>query len=214
MNDSPDWTPDPQLLAAYFDGELECRDDLAEVRARLEAWIEAHPDACEEHHQLQKLWLDTTPREPSRAAWNRTLDQIDARRETPIVLPVRKGSWRTVGIMAASIALVFGLLFGAMRALLPTNVKSDPIAIATPVHDEGEVFPVASAEEIVIFRVEGADTGLLVVGQLPVSGPLELAAPGEIHVFHARPAEGDQMVPTVHQTGTRSAMIWAKLDTE
>ena len=120
----------------------------------------------------------------------------------------------TVGVMAASIALFFGLSFAAMRTLLPTSFKSDPVALALPIHDEGEIFPVASADEIVIFRIEGADTDLLVVGQLPVSGPLELAAPGEIHVFHARPAEGDQMVPTMHQTGTRPPVIWAKLDTE
>ena len=211
MNDSPNWTPDPQLLAAYFDGELKCG---AELRARLEAWLEAHPYACEEHHQLQKFWLDTTPAEPSAAAWNRTLDQIDARRQPPVVFPAKKGSWLTVGIMAGSIAICFGLLFGALRTLLPTNVKSDPLALAVPTHNESEVFPVASAEEIVIFRIEGADTDMLVVGQLPVSGPLELAAPGEIHVFHARPAEGDQMVPTVRQSGPRPPMIWAKLDTE
>ena len=208
MNDSPDWTPDPQLLTAYFDGELECR---AEMRARLEAWLEAHPDACEGYQQLQKLWLDTTPTEPSNAAWNRAIDQVDARRRAPIVLPASKGSWVTVGIMAASIAIFFGLLFGAMRALLPTNVKSDPVALLA---NEGEVFPVALAEEIVIFRIEGADTNLLVVGQLPVSGALELAAPGEIHVFHARPDEADQMVPTMHQTGPGPPVIWAKLDTE
>ena len=40
-----DWTPDPQLLAAYFDGELEGRDDRADLRARVEAWLEQHPQA-------------------------------------------------------------------------------------------------------------------------------------------------------------------------
>jgi len=75
-------------------------------------------------------------------------------------------------------------------------------------------FPVATAEEVVIRRVEGADTSLLVVGQLPVNGPLELAAPGEVHVFHVRPDRPDQMMPTVLEKGPSPPMIWAKLDTD
>ena len=82
MNDSSNspWTPDPQLLAAYFDGELEGRDDVADLRGKIEAWLETHPEANEEWRQqraLQKLWLDTTPAEPSAATWNQVLDQID-----------------------------------------------------------------------------------------------------------------------------------------
>ena len=73
MNNAPDplWKPDPQLLAAFFDGELEGRDDLADLRARLESWLEAHPHTADDaatQQQLQKLWLDTTPAEPSAAA--------------------------------------------------------------------------------------------------------------------------------------------------
>ena len=60
MNDAPkpNWTPDPQLLAAYFDGELEGRDDLADIRARIGVWLEEHPEAADQwttHQNLQKL---------------------------------------------------------------------------------------------------------------------------------------------------------------
>ena len=98
MNNAPDpkWNPDPQLLAAYFDGELEGRDDLADMRARLEAWVEEHAEARQEwakHQQLQKLWLETTPAEPGAADWNQTLERIDTERRRPVASPSVGGSW-------------------------------------------------------------------------------------------------------------------------
>ena len=63
-----DWVPSPELLAAYFDGEFEGRDDLALLRQRLEDWLDRHPGArCElaEYHRLRHLWLETTPPEPT-----------------------------------------------------------------------------------------------------------------------------------------------------
>jgi anti-sigma factor RsiW len=222
MNDTPDpnWTPDPQLLEAYFDGELEGRDDVADLRAGLEAWLDEHPEAAGEwakHQQVRKLWLDTTPLEPNAATWKQTLDQIDARRQQPMVAPTGTPRWWTASIVAASIALFFGLLFGALRSISPPNVKNDPVVRAPrekPNPDDMEVFPVTTAEEVVIHRVEGADTSLLVVGRLPVNGPLELAAPGEVRVVHVQPDARDQMMPTVLENGPRPPMIWAKLDTE
>jgi anti-sigma factor RsiW len=214
MNNAPDspWTPDPQLLAAFFDGELEGRGDLADLRARLEGWLEAHPQAADEgtkHQQLHKLWLETAPAEPSAATWTQTLDRIDAKRQQPITIPASKRPWLTVGIVAASIALFVGLLFGALRSMLPTAVKNDPLVVAPKVRPaaEPEVFPVATADEVTIRLIEGADIGTLVVGELPVSGPLELAAPGEVFVFHATGAD-------VHQQGSRPPMIWARLETD
>jgi anti-sigma factor RsiW len=225
MKNAPDsdWKPDQQLLAAYFDGELEGRDDLADLRARLEAWLEEHPEAVHEwaiHQQLQKLWLDTTPAEPNAATWNRTLAQIEARRRKPVGVRRSKRPWLADSVVAASIALFFGLLFGASRFVLPTDVISDPFAVAPPEDPNKadpiamEIFPVATAEEVVVRRVEGADTSLLVVGQLPVNGPLELAAPGEVRVVYVRPGVGDQMMPTVLEKGPHPPMIWAKLDTD
>jgi hypothetical protein len=220
---APDWKPDQQLLAAYFDGELEGRDDLADLRAWLEAWLQEHLEAAHDwasHQRLQKLWLDTTPAEPNAASWNQTLEQIAARRRKPIGVPGGQSAWLTASIVAASIALFFSLLFGALRFMWPTDVRNDPVAVALPENPNKadpqamEVFPVATAEEVVIRRVEGADTSLLVVGQLPVNGPLELAAPGEVRVVHVRPDVRDQMMPTVLEKGPRPPMIWAKLNTD
>ena len=110
-----------------------------------------------------------------------------------------------------------GLLFGAWRSMTPTEVKSDPLAVrpvAKPGKVEEDVLPVASADEVVILHIEGRDIQTVVVGRLPVPGLLEMAAPGEVRVFHARPDATDQMVPTVHQRGPRAPMIWAKLETD
>jgi hypothetical protein len=216
MKNAPDhhWQPDPQLLAAYFDGELEGRDDIADLRARLETWLEEHPEVANEwanRHQLQNLWLKTTPAEPTAATWNHTLEQIAARRQLPIDLPTSKRPWLTAGIVAASIMIFVGLLFGALRIMTPNEVKNEPVAVVPKVNppaEDVEVFPVASAQEIVIRRIEGADTSLLVVGAPPVIGPLELAAPGEVRVVNL-PADATN----VFQSGQRP-MIWAKLDTE
>ena len=219
MKDAPDsnWEPDPQLLAAYFDGELESRHDLADVRARLEAWLEQHPQAADDSTQLQKLWLSTTPAEPGAVAWNQTLEQIDANRKQPIAIPPRQRPWLAVAIVAASILVFVGLLFGAWRSLAPTPLKSEPLAVR-PIEPPGkvddEVLQVATADEVVILRIEGRDTNAVVVGTLPVRGLLEMAVPGEVRVFHARPAATDNMVPTVHQSGPHAPMIWAKLETE
>ena len=219
MNDAPrsPWEPDPQLLAAYFDGELEGRHDLAEVRVRLEAWLDQHPQAADDTAQLQKLWLDTTPAEPSAAAWNQTLEQIDAKRKQPIAIPPSQRPWLAVAIVAASSVVFVGLLFGAWRSMAPTGVKSDPLAVGPvemPGKTEDDVWQVASADEVVILRIDGRDTKAVVVGVLPVPGMLEMAAPGEVRVFHARPDATDQMVPTVHQSGSRAPLIWAKLETD
>jgi len=43
-----------------------------------------------------------------------------------------------------------------------------------------EPFPVATAEEIVILRIGGADVRTVVVGNMPVEGPLVMAEPGEV----------------------------------
>ena len=225
MNAAPEsnWQPDPQLLAAYFDGELEGRNELADMRARIEAWLEAHPEAAKEwtqHRELQKLWLDTTPAEPSEAAWQDALARIETRRHAPGAVPARGWPWLALGagFCAASVLVMIGV--GVLR-LLPPNGPPVPVVVApkvppaAPNKDEVEVFEVALASEISILRVEGADTGSLVVGVPPVVGPLELADPGEVRVVNVRPDARHNMAPNRQQDGPRRPMFWAaRLETE
>jgi hypothetical protein len=212
---NPNWEPDSQWLAAYFDGELEGRDDLIEMRARVEAWLEAHPEAleqCAKLRQLQKLWLDTTPVEPTNAAWQQCRGGIDARRAAiERTVPRMRRPWRALGAIAAGVALFVGALFGVWR-FAPSDIDSPtPLAIAS-MDEPMEVFAVAQSDEITILRVEGADTGALVVGTLPLAGLLELADPGDVSVLHMCPDARDQMVPNVRDRGR--PLIWARIDVE
>jgi hypothetical protein len=211
MNDArdPHWQPDPQLLAAFFDGELEGRCNSGELRARIEAWLEEHPEAAQAPAQLQQLWLDTTPATPTAAAWNQALDQIDARRRLP---SPRRRPWFAAGIAAACIALFVG--FGVWRLSTPADVKVVVVVPPVKTDDDVEVFPVATADEVIVLHIEGRDTNILAVGSLPVAGVLELASPGDVRVFHARPDATGRMAATVHQDGPRAPMIWAKIETD
>jgi hypothetical protein len=217
----PHWQPDPQLLAAFFDGELEGRNELADMRARIEAWLEAHPEAGADwarQRALQKLWLETTPAAPTEAAWHDTLKRIDLGRKAPRETAAGRHPWRWAGIAAACILMLIGAGYGVVRSLTPPEIA--PLLVVAPPKDQPvppkeapiEVFEVATASEIVILRVEGADTSSLVVGVPPVVGPLELADAGEVRVIHVRPDARDKMVPNVRQDRPHRPMIWARLD--
>ncbi len=203
----PDWQPDPQLLAAYFDGELNGRADVADMRVRIEAWLEAHPEAAEDWADLKKLLRDTMPTEPSEAAWQETLERIEARR--PVVVPRSRRPWLAAAVIAASIAMLCATLVGAWRAGLigstdrPLAVTPQPKA---PDADDFEVLQVASADEITILRIEGTDTAAVVVGLMPADGALELAAPGEVCISCKCPR-----IQYRHDPPDRP-MVWARAD--
>ncbi len=212
------WKPDPQLLAAYFDGEMEGRDELADLRAHVEAWLESHPEGLAEwtaHKQLQQLWSATTPAEPSPAAWDKAHERA-TRRKHMVATP--RWSWLKAGAMAASIAVAFGVLFGTLRWLQSPERTGEAIAFRPkfqtlpPATGLDEVLPVAVAAEITILRVDGTDIDALAVGTLPVIGALELADPGDVLVFE-RPDSPDQML-TVRQNGPHRPVIWARINTE
>jgi len=212
-----DWRPDPQLLGAYFDGEMEGRDDVADLRARIEAWIEQHPEARAQWAELQALlhrWQDTTPREPSAATWNQVLDRIDAERRRPAAPPVRR-SRRMLGVIAAGIALLVGLAYGTLRYVNPPSLKQDAVVVAprdkTPA-DEETVYAVAMASEIIVTYIEGADAHAIAVGQLPVQGPLELAEVGDVHFVAIRSAAEPRMRPQARQDGPSRPMVWTPLE--
>jgi hypothetical protein len=206
-----DWTPSSELLAAYADGEFEGRDDLTSLRQRLEDWLLVHPEAqveLGEYRRLRQAWLDTTPAEPSPAAWEGVLEGIRAGQANPA--PGRAGwSWWPVlsaSVLAASVAcLVLVAAFGSARVDAP---------IAPPLFvEEDAVFPVATANEVVILRVEGGDENTLVVGELPLQGPLELVGPGDVTLTSVQPDARDNMVPHF-VSGPGRPMFWARLETD
>ncbi|HZZ82498.1 MAG TPA: hypothetical protein VFE62_28625 [Gemmataceae bacterium] len=194
-----DWQPDPQQLSAYLDGELSGVD----LRARIEAWLVTHPEAAEEWADLKKLLRDTTPAEPSEAAWQQVRAGIDVHRPAP-----RRRPWLTAGLIAASVLILVGLSVGAWRSTRPgeQQLVNVPRPTPTPALEDFEVMQVASAEDVTITRFEGEDTSAIVVGTFPVSGPLELADSGEVCIECRCPRINVRQYP-----GYRP-MIWARAD--
>jgi len=208
-------TPHPSLswneiLAAYADGELEGRDDLAPLKQRVEVWLAEHPEAAAELariRQLKQAWQETTPPGPAPHVWRRLLQAIE---RTPRQAPIAPASWRRKATVAAVLAASIAFVFAMWSARRP-GVERLPEA-ASPV--EAAPFSVAAAHEVEILNVDGADTPTLVVGELPVQGPLVLAAPGEVTVTSVQPAARDNMVPEVNVQGPRRPMIWARAETD
>lgn len=193
-----------EILAAYADGEFEGRDDLVVLKQRVEDWLARHPEAAAELaaiRQLKQLWLQTTPAAPSEEAWERLHAQ--ARQLQPAT--PRHGSWRRK--LAASVAIAACVTLAVALGWLRWAGRTD-------LGPEVQPIPVATADEVEILNVDGADTHTLVVGLLPVQGPLQFAAPGDVSVTSVQPAARDNMMPDVHVQGPGRPMIWARLDTD
>jgi hypothetical protein len=202
------WAPSPELLAAYFDGEFEGRDDLACLRKRLEAWLESSSNARSEvcaFRQLRQLWQETSPQEPSSAAWQKIQSELS-------LCSTGNSSARTHPVKPSSVSYISRravlLWIGAACLLLSTFFFNR----LSPIPNDDEPFPVASEREVVILHVEGADTGTLVVGELPLYGPLELIGPGEVTLTSIQPAQRDNMIPEVHIGGPGAPIIWARAE--
>src|SRR5262249_48326011 len=75
-------------------------------------------------------------------------------------------------------------------------------------------FLVATEDEVEILSVQGADTATLLVGTLPVQGPLILVREGDVSLRSVQPAAKDNMVPDLFLQGTGAPMIWARTGAE
>lgn len=205
MNPSPKWN---EILAGYADGEFEGRDELAPLKQRVENWLARHPETRAELNrlrQLKQLWRETTPPSPPPEAWLKMLAELEA-------VPPRSsgaGKWRQLAAGFAAAVACIALAVSIWWINRPTATQS--IAVDD---EETQPFVVAAAHEVEIMNVEGADTHTLIVGELPVKGPLELVVPGEVTVTSVQPAARDNMMPEVYFQGPGRPMIWAKLETD
>jgi hypothetical protein len=185
------WKPSPELLAAFVDGEL-----YGPEARRVEAYLAEHPEAQAEvadQRRLERLWDRTTPAQPGRASWQRTLDRIFA---GPRRIEPRPRRWTLVATAAALAAALAIVVWSSMsRPTSPTKVES---------------LPVAQNSEVEIIRIDGDDVGAIVIGRLPLVGVLELANAGEVEITGMHQANNRPMV----QVEGRSPMIWAKLESE
>ena len=176
--------PAPEELSAFVDGELPA----AKMEAT-EALLRRHAEADAEVQSLRRLdalWRQTAASEPSAAAWDKTLQEIESRLAAP--KPTRAGlpTMRILGGIAA--ASVIGLLLA--RSFWPT-----PIAVTD---SDDEPYPVATADEIVIISMDPRNEHNLVIGLPPVHGDLVLADSDDVELLDAKPNSEGQ-VPNMNQ---------------
>jgi hypothetical protein len=206
------WRPAPELLAAYFDGELTGRPDQDELRGRIQDWLRRHPEGRAEladYRQLDRLWHETAPPDPGAAAWQQREAHLQrAVRSLPARRRFSAGS-RVAALLATAAAVALFAWMGRSPQPVPPP-RQPALAVAVEV----EVFPVASADEIAILHVAGADTQTVIVGELPLLGPLELAGPGEVALTSVQPDARDNMMPQVRMGGAHRPMIWARVAEE
>lgn len=192
-----EWTPDPALLAAYLDGKLSGRDEL---QAKVQAWVARQP---EDAGALAALLADTRAREPGSRAWAQVLQRIQAKMHRR---PARGKplSFRRL-LYAAAVVLIAVLGY----PLVAPSRRPPPLAAVdrTPL-------AVANSEEVRVLRIDGEDTLAVLRATLPVDGPLDLAAAGEVELTSVEPDARTQVVLQVRMARTDRPMVWAKLETE
>jgi hypothetical protein len=210
------WQPGAELLAAYCDGELAGRPDLDALSRRVEDWLRRNPDAraaVTAHRRLDRLWEQTAPPEPGPDAWQHLEARLEhaalSRPSRALFRRFALGS-RAAGILAVAASVCLLIWIGLNHRGTPEVAQPKPVPPAATV----EVFPVATADEIAILHVEGADTPTLVVGAPPVQGALELAGPGEVVLSSVQPDAHDRMVPHIRFGGKQRPMVWAPVGAE
>jgi len=209
--------PDARQVAAFLDGELDGapQAELRRwIQAWLRDHPEARAAALAQR-QLKRLLHATQPEEPSEAAWDSILAKLTHLPAPAARTMCARKPVQPLGLPAAILAIAAGVLAAVAlwQPLPPPEVPTDgevakqapiqpplkdadggepkPIAVAkqspAPRPPEVEPFSVASADEIEIIRIVGADMKTVIVGNMPVNGPLLLAAPGEIVLTRADP---------------------------
>jgi hypothetical protein len=215
--------PSPEWLAAYVDGEFEGSEELAGHKRSIEDWLEQHPESGADivaWRRLKQLCQKASPDEPDEAVWNELWLKVEQNfRHANVAARARVRIWIR-GIVAAMLLLTCSVAAWSAWQYLQRNSAEPESQWAAREQEkpskevaDTEDFPVATAEEVTILHVEGDDTGTLVVGSLPLDGPLELLEPGEIYLNSVEPAPGDDMVPNV-TLSQGSPLIWAPIKRE
>lgn len=172
-----DRTPTPAELVAFVDGRLDA------LRARqIELWLAVHPDTAasvEEHRQVLQQVRDLAPPEPADAAWEHVWNQIAAALPAPREEP-RRLRRRVLGVVAGIAALLLLMIPSHVSRQEPRN-SLDAIAIMPIL--------LASADEVEIVSIDGADVKALLVGEPPLRRPFELASVDDVELNFAEAGE-------------------------
>jgi hypothetical protein len=184
------WKPNPEQLAAYGDGELDRCGAGAPLKRRIEEWLVDNPEAAGDlaaQRRLDRLCQATLASAPPEAAWDKVWTAI---KEAPQNLPAPRSKWaaRRVIWAAALLVTAAAAVLLAVTATLRTTDRNEPFP------EEIEPFPVASAEEIDVFRIEGADTQTLAVSHLFDDKEFPVASSEEIEILRVNGADTDALV--------------------
>jgi anti-sigma-K factor RskA len=187
-DENTDECPGPEDLTAYVDGEL----DLI-ARLHVERWLACDPEATREvdaQRYLCELWRATAPSDPSPADWAEAARRSASRRFS--ARPRRLVSWLAPPRLnlhrAATAALAATVLLAIILGPLPSRPKPMP-----PVDED---FPVLNPNDVEIISVSDADSGGLIVGELPLHEPIVTADAADIR-FGVMPGDEDGGVPYI-----------------
>jgi hypothetical protein len=160
------WTPTPEELAAYADGEA---DRL--LRDRIDVWLDHHPEGqaeLDQYRDLSRAWRHTSPADPAHESWDAAFERIAGGLKRPAAPAGRRRFW--LGLLGA--ALAAACVWGALllrQGLVPPDQDDEP-------------FPVVSASEVIIISMNPDDRAALPVGE-PLDLPqVDLATHEEIEL--------------------------------
>jgi hypothetical protein len=187
--------PSPEQLAAFLEGDLH-----PDLHDQVDNWLADHPEAqagLNADRDLDLLFRETVPPEPSPEAWEATLAHIQSRVFDPPVRP-RSPRWgvRLVAGLVSAAAVLAGVLL-----VPPTFHHPDGSAgLVTPEGEgfEEEPFVVASAREVNIISMDARDADAVVMG-MPLMGLFQLAEQDDIEVLDAEPPHADGPVPWLEE---------------
>jgi anti-sigma factor RsiW len=205
---SPNGKPLPSTpieLAALVDGELS-----PAARQRLLDWLAEHPEAAGElrdqrllSRQNVELWNQVSPPMPSNAHWQSVLNHIeDAVDRGPGVRHRRRRGVlvMVLGPLAAAAAVIAFLVFGHATPSIHVPMASDL--------DDSEMLRIASPAEIEIVSIRPADSGALVIGELPVRETLVLASPLDVRLDGMTPAPDGELPGALPADGPDAPMVY------
>jgi anti-sigma factor RsiW len=144
--------PTPEQLAAFVDGE-----GSPAARRAVEDWLASHPEDLafvESLRDLDQVWHDTAPPEPSEEVWAPVLARI----EGGVSAPARRGRhlaglvWISLalGATAATLAISIGLTRTPPEGTQPTTPEVARRAL--PFATEDGAIVMASARDVIVHQ--------------------------------------------------------------
>lgn len=173
--------PTPQQLMAFADGELD-----ATCRAQVAAWLDRHPEVAvelETANGLERIWATEPLPVPTASEWAAVQERIRAALPQPVrpLSGSRRGRW-AVGASAAAVLATLVLYRPTAPEVALTKVSPQPVLV--------NPFAVVSDNDVEILSMDAGDADALVVGEVPMHGPVVLAGPGDVILDSLVPDEG------------------------